>query len=99
MVHSSVNYVYSNCSDFRHLCVDNCDSYERTSKLNTPKKFFEKIKLNPDREFPINGYLATAIVTKDPQNSHAVYIRIGCLKNDTAQSILEKLAEKGLRSL
>ena len=96
MVHSPVNYIYLNCSDFRHLCVDNCDSYERSVKLKTPKIFFRKIKFNPNYEFSISGYHASAIITKDPQDNHAIYIRVGFVTNGTASSVLECFAKKGL---
>ena len=95
MVYLLVNYVYFNCSDFRHLCVDNCDSYEGSIKLKTPKRIvnamiYKGVNVNLD------GYTGDVIVGNDPDGANAVYIRVGFLSLEYAKNLAKRIAKKGL---
>ena len=94
MVHSSANNIYSNCSDFRHLCVDNCDSYERSNKLKISNKIGKEIQ-KEGIDLKIDGYLGDIIIGNEG-SSNAVYIRIPFVSIQAAESLMNSIVKKGL---
>ena len=80
--------------DFCHLCVDNCDSYERSNRVKTLEKMVKTIEKD-GQSINLDGYIGDVIIGHD-YRAISVYVRIPFISIQAAERLMNEIAKKGL---